>query len=87
MGLLPEVAVLLQRGIVVGRQLSRQPGVQGGSISGGTARNGFAGQIPRDLALFEIAFDGGQRHLEQRRHLGAWCAVIDGVQHSLSQVD
>ena len=84
MRLLPELAVLLQGGIVVGSQLSRQLRIQGTSISGGTTRNGFAGQIPRHLTLFEIAFDGRQRHLEHGRHLGAGRAVIDGMEHSLS---
>ena len=78
--------MLFQRGSVVGGQLGGQPGIQGSAIRGRAAPNGFARQISRDLALFEIALDGGQRDLEQGRYLGAGCAVIDGMQHSLAEV-
>jgi hypothetical protein len=86
MRLLPKLAVLLQGGIVVGRQLRWQVGVQGGSIPGGAAWNGVAGQVSRHPALLEIAFDGGQRYLEQGRCFGARRAVIDGMQDALAQV-
>ncbi len=86
MRLLPKLAMLLQGRIGVGRQLGGQLGVQGSAISGGPTGNGFAGQAPRHLALLEVAFDGGQRHLKQGRHFGAGRAVIDGMQHSVAQV-
>lgn len=86
MRVLPKLAVVLQGSIVVGRQLSGQLRVQGSAISGGTTRNRFARQVPRYLALLEIALDCGQRHLEQGRHLGAGRTVIDGMAHSLAEV-
>ncbi len=78
--------MLLQGGIVVGGQLGGQPSVEGSAIRGGAARNRFAGQVPRLPALFEIAFDGRQRHLEHGSHLGAGRALIERTQHVFAEV-
>lgn len=84
MRLLPQLTVLLQRGIVVGGQLRRQLGLQHGPFLGGTARNGFGRQGAGLAALPQIPFNGRERDLEQFHDLLAWGAVIHCIEDPLA---
>jgi hypothetical protein len=86
MRLFPELAVLLQRGVVVGGQLRGQAGVEGRAFLGRTAWNRFGSQLARLAALAQIPFDGRERDLEHLHNLSAWGAVIDGVENALAEV-
>lgn len=86
MGGFPQVALLLQRGIVVGGQLGGQLGVQSRAFLGRATRNGFGGQLARFAALAQIPFDRREGHLQLFHYLAAGGTSIDRVQDALAEV-
>lgn len=83
---LPELALLLEGGVVVGGQLGGQLGIQSSSLLGRAAWNGFGSQLARLAALAKIAFDRRQGDLQHLHNLLAWGALIDGIQDALAKI-
>ena len=80
----PQLAVLFQGDIVMGRYLRGEPGIQRGSILRGAARNRLDREGARFASLFQRALDGGDRDLKSSSDLGLAMALIDCPQDALA---
>src|SRR5438874_9506599 len=67
-------------------QLSYQVGLQGREFLGRPTRNRFDVHCSGFPSLLQVAFDRGSGHAKQFDDVSALVALIDGSQHSFSQI-
>lgn len=81
---LPQLTLLLQGGVVVGRQLGGQLSVQSCAFLGGAAWNRSGSQCASLAPLAEIPLERRQGDVEDLHDLLAWGALIHGSQDALT---
>src|SRR6266849_3655974 len=70
----------------MGCELSHQIGLQLRQFLGQPSRNRLRSQLTRLPSLFQIAFEGGQRHAKQLHDLSSRAALVYRTHHSFPQI-
>jgi hypothetical protein len=83
---MPPVTVLLKRGIWGLCETSDDGGTQRRRFAGGASRRAFWRKITVVAALFEIAFEGGERNLEGVNNVRTRHAAVESGEYTMAEI-